>query len=248
MMAAPTAALLAPDASVPSGAIWPPVEGRAILCEVAQHPLVPRRLSSGDWAAGLGSGWRVVSSKDAVYPGLDQGRTALLQWARLHVQSLPLISPRRCVALADAGDGTWRLWQIVHAEDSLRELAGQALREPTAELVVMRLCHAAQLLLEADRKLAGSPCALSCNLDSVGVVEGAAVYIGLMPGLAHLVEVDPAIRASPQMLLRTQLGPLVLQDLAERRDALVAVLDRVSRQFGHYDVILSALGGLLRAS
>lgn len=216
---APHAAPLAPDAGVPSGAIWPPVEGRAILNEVAQHPLVPRRLSSGDWAAGLGSGWRVVSSKDAAYPGLDQGRAALLQWARLHALSLPVISPRRCVVLADAGDGTWRLWQIVRAEESLRELVSQALLEPSEAQVGARLRQAAQLLLDADRRLAQAPCALSCNLDSVGVVDGLGVYVGLMPDLAHVHEPDPAARASPQVLLRTQLAPLI-QDLPGHAELL----------------------------
>ena len=37
-----------------------------------QHGLTPRRLSSGNWAAGLGSGWRVVSNHDAVYATLER--------------------------------------------------------------------------------------------------------------------------------------------------------------------------------
>src|SRR5262249_60080287 len=76
-----------PDAAVPSGAIWPPVEGRAILSELAQIALVPRRLTSGYWAAGLGSGWRVVSGRDATFASLDEGRAALIQWARLHARA-----------------------------------------------------------------------------------------------------------------------------------------------------------------
>jgi signal recognition particle receptor subunit beta len=235
-----------PSAAVPSGAIWPPVEGRAIMHEVAQHPLVPRRLSSGDWIAGLGSGWRVVSSRGAVHPGLDPGRTALIQWARLHALSLPVISPRRCIVLADAGGGSWRLWQIVHAEDSLRDHVAAALREPTAELVVYKLCQVAQLLLEADRKLAETPCSLPCSIDSVGVAGHAAVYIGLMPEVGAAHEPDPTLRASAPALLRNQLGPLVL-DLADRHRDLHGVLERVPRQFVHSDTILSTLAGLLGA-
>ncbi|HEY0190675.1 MAG TPA: GTPase domain-containing protein, partial [Kofleriaceae bacterium] len=73
-----------PTPSVPSGAIWPPVEGRAILQELSAVDLSPRRLSTGDWVAGLGTGWRVMSGRDAIYDSLDDGRAALIQWARLH--------------------------------------------------------------------------------------------------------------------------------------------------------------------
>jgi hypothetical protein len=236
-----------PDTTVPSGAIWPPVEGRAILHEVSGHALSPRRLSSGDWAAGLGTGWRVVSNRDAVYATLDHGRTALIHWARLHATCLSVISPRRCIVLADAGDGSWRLWQIVHAEDSLRDVVGQALREPTAERAVYRLCYAAQLLLDADRKLSAAPCVLSCNIDSVGVADNAAVYVGLMPEPGAVTEPVRAVRTSPPALLRAQLGPLVLHDLADRRGDLHGVLDRVTRQFMHSDMIHSTLSGLLRS-
>jgi signal recognition particle receptor subunit beta len=232
-----------PDTSVPSGAIWPPVEGRAIMYEVAQSPLTPKQLASGDWVAGLGSGWRVVSSREAVFASLDQGRAALIQWARLHAASLPVISPRRCIVLADAGDGSWRLWQIVHAEDSLRDNVAAALREPTPELVLYKLCQVAQLLLEADRKLAETPCSLQCSIDSVGVADHAAVYIGLMPEVGTAREPDP-MRASAPVLLRTQLGPLVL-DLADRHHDLHDVLSRVPRRFVHSDTILATLAGIL---
>jgi signal recognition particle receptor subunit beta len=239
---APSGAPRPPDTSVPSGAIWPPVEGRAILYEVAQHPLVPRRLRSGDWAAGLGTGWRVVSARDATFAGLDHGRAALVHWARLHAACAPMISPRRCIVLADAGDGTWRLWQIVHAEDSLRDLVGLALREPDLDQAVLRICQASQHLLDADRKLAQAPCALACSLDSVGVAESSAVYIGFMPDAGATIDGDPETRASPRMLLRTELAPLVQQ-----HPELHGVLDRVPRQFVHSDTILTTLAGLLRA-
>src|SRR5262249_28731935 len=138
-----------PDATVPSGAIWPPVDGRSILYEVSDLPLTVRPMSNGGYAAGLGNGWRVVGSPRAGFGALDQGRAALIQWARLHAASLSLISPRRCIVLADGGDETWRLWQIVRAEESLRDLVASALREPKTDVLVYRLCWAAQLLLEA---------------------------------------------------------------------------------------------------
>jgi hypothetical protein len=234
-----------PDAAVPSGAIWPPVEGRAILHEVAQVALSPRQLSNGDRAAGLGTGWRVVSGREAVHAELEQGRAALIQWARLHALSLPVISHRRCIVLADTGDGRWRLWQIVRAEDSLRELMGHAVRERAAEQVLYRLCQAAQLLLDAEGKLADAPCALPCSIDTVGPSESAAVYIGLMPDSARAIHGDGADRAAPAALLWSQLEPLVRCDLADRRRDLRRVLHRIPRQFLHSDTILTTLDGLL---
>src|SRR5262249_21035235 len=88
-----------PDASVPSGAIWPPVEGRAILMEVSAIELLARRHANGDWSAGLGSGWRLVSKRDAQFESLDSGRSALVQWARLHAACMEVVSPRRCIVL-----------------------------------------------------------------------------------------------------------------------------------------------------
>lgn len=236
-----------PDSAVPSGAIWPPVEGRAILHEIAQLALVPRRLSSGDWAAGLGSGWRIVSGRDAVHAELDQGRAALIQWARLHALSLPIISHRRCIVLADTGDGAWRLWQIVRAEDSLRELMGNAVREHEAEQVLYRLCQAAQLLLDADGKLARAPCALPCSIDTIGPSESAAVYIGLMPDAGQVPPGSGADRAGPAAFLRSQLEPLVRFDLADRCRDLRRVLHRIPRQFLHSETILTTLDSLLES-
>lgn len=241
---APASAPLPPDDLVPSGAIWPPVEGRAILYEVSRQALAPRKLSTGDWAAGLGTGWRVVSGKDAIHPSLDHGRAALIQWARLHALSLSMISPRRCVVLADAGDGTWRLWQIVRAEESLRELIARAPHEPRPEQILARLCQAAELLLDAEHRLSRAPCALACDIDSVGVVDAAAVYIGLMPEAGPHDE--PAPRREPASVVRAMLAPTIQHELAGRHAELHGALARVPCRSVHADAILEALDGLLR--
>jgi signal recognition particle receptor subunit beta len=204
-----------PDAQVPSGAIWPPVEGRAILCELAQLTLAPRRLGGGDWAAGLGCGWRVVSSGDAVFASLDQGRTALIQWARLHAGAAGAISARRCIVIADDGARGWRLWQIVRAEDSLRELLERALREYGGDPLVFRLSRTAQLLLEAHDRLARLALALPCNLDAIGASDTGPVYIGLMPE-PSAAPGDPRPRRDALALVRGQLDAAIGADLRER--------------------------------
>ena len=222
----PSGAPRPPDANVPSGAIWPPVEGRAILAELGQIELAPRKLASGDWAAGLGSGWRVVSNADATFGTLDQGRMALIQWARLHAGANGVISPSRCIVLADSGVRSWRLWQIVRAEPALRDAVDAALARPGRDAVVAGLAHVAQLLLEADEKLARMPLALPCTIDTIGASAGSAVYIGLMPEPGAPLAA-PRPRIEPAVLIRDQLEPAVGVELRDRGIALDQVLARV---------------------
>ena len=53
MSVVPAARPRLPDARVPSGAIWPPVEGRMVLHEATAGDLALHRLGSGDWLAGI---------------------------------------------------------------------------------------------------------------------------------------------------------------------------------------------------
>jgi signal recognition particle receptor subunit beta len=226
-----------PDATVPSGAIWPPVEGRTILLEVSQLELVPRRHGTGDWSAGLGSGWRLVSKRDAVFESLDGGRAALVQWARLHAACMSVVSPHRCIVLAATGDGMWRLWQIVRAEESLRDLVERTSSD--AETVIDSLCQTAQLLVQVNEKLAAAPCELSCNLDTVGVCDASGMYIGLMPEQQS----EPTPRPPSSMLLATELGPMLQLDLAEMRGDLGRALQ--SKPKVSEDGILASLRKML---
>lgn len=228
-----------PDASVPSGAIWPPVEGRAILLEVSALDLIPRRHANGDWSAGLGSGWRLVSKRDAMFETLDGGRNALVQWARLHAACSQVVSPHRCIVLAATGDGRWRLWQIVRAEESLRDLVERASSgEP--DIVVDSLWHTAQLLVQVNEKLAEAPCELPCSLDTVGVCDASGIYIGLMPESP----VEPTRpRPESSSLLAAELGPMLQLHLAEVRNDLGRALESKSK--AREDRILDSLRKML---
>jgi hypothetical protein len=117
-----------PDARVPSGAIWPPVEGRMVLHEATAVELAIHCVGHGDWIAASSSGWRMHSAAGAVFTELDVGRQALLAWARLHAAHVELLSPSRCVVLAEAAADTWRLWQIVKLTPSLRPGSPRARR------------------------------------------------------------------------------------------------------------------------
>lgn len=232
-----------PDRSVPSGAIWPPVEGRAIMTQVADLASTPHQFGNGDWVIGLGSGWRVVSRRDAVFGTLDEGRAALIQWARLHAASAAVLSPRRCIVLSESGDdGSWRLWQVVRVEESLRESMARALDEATPEHTVERLCEASKQLLDAVGRVAASPLDLPCTLDTVGVTDGIPTYIGLMP---EAIPEQPRQVVVPQALLRSQLEPIVAYArIGDRGAALQHVIERAPRPVADRDGIMSMLVSL----
>ena len=236
---------LLPDATVPSGAIWPPVEGRAILYEISQLTLSVRSLANGDWRAGLGSGWRIVSAKDAVYDTLDAGRSALVQWARLHAAFTSVVSLHRCIVLAASGDGHWRLWQVVRAESSLREFVVDAASEPTPDLAVQRLCQTAQLLVDLNERIAELPYELPISLDTVGQVDATAMFIGLMPPLPISERPITTPRLSSSALLSTELGPVLALDLADVRDDLGRALERLPQRFVHADAVVASLTRML---
>nr|HEX4317241.1 ADP-ribosylation factor-like protein [Kofleriaceae bacterium] len=206
-----------PDASVPSGAIWPPVEGRTILLEVATVDLVPRRHTNGDWSAGLGTGWRLVSKRDAVFDSLDTGRNALVQWARLHAACTLIVSPHRCIVLAATGDGRWRLWQIVRAEESLRDLVERASSDAEAADLADSLCQTAHALVEVHARLADAPCDLPLTLDTIGACDASGMYIGLMP---EMPVAPPGERRSPSAVVEAELAPLLVDRLRELEGAL----------------------------
>ncbi|HEX3766353.1 MAG TPA: ADP-ribosylation factor-like protein [Kofleriaceae bacterium] len=208
-----------PDARVPSGAIWPPVEGRAVLHEATTGDLTVQRVGDGDWIAGLGSDWRVHSAAAAAFDDVDDGRRALLTWARLHAAHGELLSPSRCVVLAAADARTWRLWQIIRRTPSLRAwlVDGRAL--DAAELLD-RLAAAAAVFGEACRRFADP---LPVTLDTVGDGLRGVQFVALMPRPGA----SPARLDDVAAHIVRQLSQLLAADLSERRGELA---QRVSRR------------------
>lgn len=158
-----------PSHDVPAGCIWPPIEGRILLREAAP----PRNAgveiaASGDVSAAT-SGWRIHSSAAAVFVDLEEARAALIEWARQHAAAHAALSRRRCIVVAATGDGRWRVWQIVHRQPALRELAAIA------------PARAERMVAEVGAVCAGIALPLPCTLDTVGADADRAVYVDLMP-------------------------------------------------------------------
>lgn len=173
-------AVFTPDARLPSGHIWPPVDGRAIVHEASQQGVVPMRASSGDWWASTG-GWRFHSMRSAIHADLGLARSQLIEWARIHAAARGVLSPDRALMVATAGPSQFRLWQLVRVFPSLRErLLGD---EHAPAEFARKLCEVAQYLLRARAEVAELRVNLRCSLWTIGGNElHRPVFVGLMPG------------------------------------------------------------------
>lgn len=207
-----------PDPSAPSGSIWPPVEGRLILQEAAPRRMLTHRVRGGGWTAGLGVGWRIFSDADCVYPDLEEGRETLVRFARLHVACKDLLSQHRSVVLTATGHGTWRLWQIVRAEQPLRDQLND-IANCSNEEAATRILDAANCLCEMSARIEQGPCALPCTLDTVGYGAEGPVYVGLMP-LGNYDRPNP----DASYAIGSQLGSLVRDALQERHSQVLGLV------------------------
>jgi signal recognition particle receptor subunit beta len=100
-----------PDDRVASGLIWPPVDGRLVLHELAQSSVALIRSTEGDWSAVANGKWRMHSAADDVFAELEQGRAILVQAARNQAAAREKTASC-CIALASDGHGHYRLWRI----------------------------------------------------------------------------------------------------------------------------------------
>jgi hypothetical protein len=105
-----------PDDRVASGMIWPPIEGRTVLNELASARVALQRSSDGDWSTTVNGRWRLRSPASAVFQTLEAGRTVLVHSARIHAAGPRSRTVDRCVSLAPDGHGRFRLWQIERIE------------------------------------------------------------------------------------------------------------------------------------
>jgi hypothetical protein len=206
--------LFVPDPLMPGGFIWPPVDGRMLLHEVARLERTPTRTPSGDWWAS-GEGWRFHSAASALFLSADRGRQELIEWARLHAANLHRLSPGRTVILADAGHGRFRLWQLVRVSHALRErLLGVFEEAPTSELA-RELEEAAHHLLRARSAFNGGDVCLPCTLWTVsGDLQRYPKFVGLMPKAAPAC----AEETTESKLLEREFRPLLRQLRSERDD------------------------------
>jgi signal recognition particle receptor subunit beta len=199
-----TEVMFVPDPMMPGGMIWPPVDGRALLHEVASLDIKPTRSGrASDWA-GSGSGFRFHSLAGAIFSDGSSARHELLEWARLHSANMAHLSSGRAVILADAGSGRLRLWQIVRSEATLRERLAAALPLTDPGQVARELSAVATQLAAAREFFDSSTLALPCTLWTVGAsASSRPPFVGLMPARNGHGVAEPS---GFQLLLR-ELSP-----------------------------------------
>ncbi|MFZ5895104.1 MAG: GTP-binding protein [Myxococcota bacterium] len=174
-----------PDPMMPGGMIWPPVDGRVLLHEVAAHQIRPTRTARADWW-GAESGFRFHSAKSSIFEDPRDARNELIEWARLHAANAAHLSPGRAVILADAGRGRLRLWQILRAEATLRERLSAAVALPEASAVARELLALAHQLTRSREAFRSATVPLPCTLWTLGSNEtGRPCFVGLMPLCDH---------------------------------------------------------------
>jgi hypothetical protein len=211
--AAPESAVpLPPDAAVPPGMIWPPIDGRIALHEACAVPFTPRRLPHGDWVGEV-PGWRFHSPAQAVYTNAEVGRRGLVEWARLHAGGQRWLSGPRVLVLAESGRDTWRLWQIVRAEESLRDVLTREIADGSPEGLLRRLFDAGRILLTATDTLGFVPCRLPLRIDTIGAPRGVPLYVGFLPDPFLLRPPQPFQPEQRPALLRRELGALASTEL-----------------------------------
>jgi signal recognition particle receptor subunit beta len=171
-----------PSPDAPSGVIWPPVDGRVTLHEASSLRARTHVTANGDCVADVGPEWSIHSEAAAIYGDLDEGRAALVAWARQHASAQGLLSKPRCIVLSETGDGRWRLWQIVKTFPSLRDLCGEWILAADPDVMVRGLATASRALVEARQAADAASVPLACTIDSVGIgrMEQGS-YIGLVP-------------------------------------------------------------------
>lgn len=216
-----------PDERVASGMIWPPVDGRFILHEMASRAAQVHRHPEGGWTGFIGDRWQARSAANASFATADEGRAVLLQWARLHAASSEVLSKERCIALAADGRGIFRLWQIVRVERSLRAEIEAKLNAETG-LLVGTLLSAIRLFFQMAERLSDAGYDLPLSLGNISESASRPVYSGLMPDVSMIRAARrwSYAHASYQLFGEFSFAEKVLR---ERRDALLEELAKFSR-------------------
>lgn len=202
-----------PNALMPGGRIWPPVDGRSLLHEVNSLGLVPVRTASGDWWAA-GGGWWIHSAAAAIFDDPDVARQRLLDCARLHCALGQRLSNDRVLLLADAGVGRQRIWQLVRTERSLQARLNAASDAPVPQLA-QELCLVAARLLEAQALFSRASMPLACTLETVSDEVGRVPrFVGLVPTQRRSA---PRELDDHELLIR-ELGPALAALMGRRND------------------------------
>ncbi len=171
-----------PDPGVPSGMIWPPVRGRVIMQQaLAEDSLRLEITACGDLKACSANGWQLHSRAGDRFEEQTEGRSALVNWARLHARNRELLSEHRCLVLSRSGRA-WRLWQVVGRARSLDDMICADTEGVSSDAAAKLLFVSAKKLAEAADAFRAATVSLEPRLDTVAADGADARFVGIMPG------------------------------------------------------------------
>ncbi len=195
-----------PDSTIPIGRVWPPIDGRIVLHSASTPGAEPRLAKDGSWRFQAG-GWHFHSMPQHEFESLDDAKQELLVWAQQQVAGVARLSPQRCIALAETGWGTSRLWQIVRGRQSLHQRLRVALPGASVADAEEILGSCIALFLEARESFRSEP-PLPCQLDVIGVMGGRPVYCGLLP-LPGWTPSTESLALSEEDLILREMQPMI---------------------------------------
>ncbi|MEP6881061.1 MAG: GTPase domain-containing protein [Dokdonella sp.] len=217
-----------PHGELPSGMIWPPVEGRVTLHEIMQTPPQITGTPRGHWVGAASSAWLVHSPSAGRFESLESGRDALLGWARVHASSGHIISSHRCIALAADGHGHYRLWQFVRKEISQLDRLRTALAGG-ATAIAEFLVALANLHGHAERIWPNAGCRLPLGLGTLMATAAGPRHIGSLP-----YPIPPSARVATYTATTTidwMAKELAFTNaiLSKHANAIVEAIDTINR-------------------
>jgi signal recognition particle receptor subunit beta len=236
-----------PDASIPPGLVWPPVQGRVVVHEAARDAIHLHKDESGAWHGVTSSGrWAMYSAAGASFRDVEEGREALIAWARWHSAASARLSAERAIVLAPAGPEEWRLWQIVHASPTLHDLCRDLaqMRGPAAGEKLFELFD---LYAQAFEALVSTGFFETIALDMVAVsANGAPVYTGAAAWPLP-AEPQPSVEDYSLVVERDLLAALraSLSAAPEGLSDLLAGIEAAAARRGRMHVAQSLRQGLL---
>ncbi len=170
-----------PDALIPLGHIWPPVEGRKLLLEAQRESADLNHGADGGWLARA-RGWRYRSEGTAIFQDREAGLRRLLDWAYWHLQHSSVLSQGRLLALSpDGREKVWRLWQVIRAETPLVVALQQAADSKNFSAVETMLQEASEWGHKAADFAGAKELLASAELSSLTVVAGRTQFRGFVP-------------------------------------------------------------------
>lgn len=214
-----------PDASIAPGLVWPPVNGRAVVHEAARETLALERDATGAWRGLSASGrWSIHSPATASFHDFDEGRAALIAWARWHTTVSDRLTPHRAIVLAPSATGEWRLWQIVRASQTLRDLWREAIHLP-ALAAGERLFDLIDLRWRAHETLVAPGLVEHVEFTSVAVsANGEALYAAPADYPPPAAAVTPASASDARTLIEYEIAAALREELTATPKELADLL------------------------